>query len=85
VELQLEPVEHGADAELRGREFMVMDPMIWSDGRFFVRAWPEIEPGDSGFGLWSSGGRLIGIAIGNDGHYSTFVHAGEIARALTKR
>lgn len=81
VDLQVLPVEHGADATLRGRDFIVMDPLVWSDGRYFLRAWPELEPGDSGFGLWRDG-KLLGIAIGNDGDYAVFVHAGEIQKAL---
>jgi hypothetical protein len=84
VELQLSPIEHGEDATLRGHDFIVMDPLILSDGRFFLRAWPELEPGDSGFGLWRQG-KLLGIAIGNDGEYSAFVHAAEVKRALDRR
>lgn len=81
AELQVLPVEHGTYATLRGHEFTVMDPLVWSDGRYFLRAWPELEPGDSGFGLWADG-KLLGVAIGNDGQYAVFVHAGEISKAL---
>lgn len=81
IELRLAPIEHDADATLRGRDFIVVDPLVWSDGRFFMRAWPDLEPGDSGFGLWRDG-RLLGVAIGNDGSHSVFVHAGETSKAL---
>ena len=81
AELQVLPVEAGSDATLRGLDFTVIDTLQTSDGRYFLRAWPELEPGDSGFGLWVDG-KLLGVAIGNDGEHAVFVHAGEISRAL---
>jgi hypothetical protein len=82
--LRTEPVEANSEAWLRNDPdlwFMVTDPLMWSEGRAFVRALPELEPGMSGSGLWW-GGELIGVAIGNDGTHAVFAHAIEVQRAL---
>jgi hypothetical protein len=79
--LQLAPTEAGSSATLRGKEFVIIDPLRLSDGHLFLLAWPELDPGDSGFGLWQDG-KLVGMAIGNVENRAVFVAAGEVSRQL---
>lgn len=82
AKLALLPAELGSEAEFRGEKLVIVDPLrVSEDGRFFVLATPQINEWDCGFGLWQNG-KLLGVAIGNDGGHSVFASSGEIARAL---
>jgi hypothetical protein len=82
AELALKPAEPGSTATFLGRELVVVDPLrVSDDGHFFVLATPEIDEGECSAPLVQDG-KVLGIAIANDGGHSVFVAAGEIARAL---